>query len=232
MPLSLLRWLQLSLVLFLAACGLGNQPSNLPERELVLRVGEGGLVQVQLGSSLQACQASQTCTYRLPANATAQLQALAGPGFFFAGWSGDCAGFGGCQVTMSQDRRVEARFGAVQGDFSLALPAGPLVIVPAGALVELEVTLERRGGFNPPPEALEVHLASRLAGDAVDQIAYRYMPQRSSPERLALELMGPKPGEVWTYLAAPARLRVRVGGLERGLDFTLATAPCLAGCGR
>lgn len=229
MPLFFLRWLQLSLVLFLAACGLGNRPQ---EKELVLYVGEGGRVQVQLGSSVQICQAAQTCTYRLPPNATAQLQALADPGFFFAGWSGDCVGFGGCQVAMSQDRRVEARFEVVQGDFSLALLAGPLVIVPAGTSVELGVALERREGFNPPPEALEVHLASRLVGDAVDQIAYRYIPQRSTPERLVLELIGPKPREVWTYLAAPAQLRVRVGGLERSLDFTLATAPCLAGCGR
>lgn len=200
-------------------------------KELVVRVDPGGQVRVSYDGRGETCPAGQSCIYRLSPGSGARLEAQPSSDFFFAGWSGDCSGFGACQLVLSENRRVEARFEALVGGFNLGPLPDPLV-VPAGAQVELGVRLERQGGFNPPPAALEVQLIGQLVGGAVDQVSYRYLPEKSGLERLVLELKGPEPAEVWTYLAAPARLSVRVGGLERSLEFTLATAPCLAGCGR
>ncbi|MDP9295214.1 MAG: hypothetical protein M3O88_00785, partial [Actinomycetota bacterium] len=57
------------------------------------------------------------------------LTASPGPGLAFAGWSGDCAGNGGCVLAMTQDSSVTARFVAPDASApttSIALsPASP-----------------------------------------------------------------------------------------------------------
>lgn len=223
------HWVFLWLVGGLAACSGPQASLNL--KELALQVGQGGRVELRYSGKSEVCPSGQACTYRLGPDQTVELRAWPEGNFFFAGWAGDCSGYGGCTLQMAQDRRVEARFEARVGEFSMGQVPDP-VVVPAGTTVELAVGLRPTGGFNAPPAAWSVVLSGALVGGAVDQVAYRYLPERSGPERLVLELKGPEVRQVWSYLAAPARLSVRVGTLERTLDFTLAAAPCLAGCGR
>jgi len=211
----------------LAAC---SAPQVSPN-ELVVQVGAGGRVELRYDGKSEVCLAGQACTYRLSPDQSVELLARPEGDFFFAGWAGDCTGYSACALQMTQNRRVEARFEARVGEFALQAVPDP-VVVPAGATVELAVGIQGSGGFNAPPEAFTPVLSGSLVGDGVDQVAYRYRPERSGPERLVLELKGPEANQVWTYLAAPARLSVRVGTLEKTLDFTLTTTPCVAGCGR
>jgi|FaiFalDrversion2_1042247.scaffolds.fasta_scaffold16422_1 hypothetical protein len=219
----------LGLLLFVASCTDPTGGStNL--RELVVQVGEGGRVAVRHDGLTEVCPSGQVCAYRLRPDRSVELRALPEGDYFFSGWVGDCSGYAPCSLDMAQNRRVEARFAARVGDFTLG-PVPDPVVVPAGAVVEVAVPLQRVEGFNAPPEALLVVLTGPLVGDAVDQVACRYRPDRSGPDRLVLEFRGPEPKQVWTYLAAPARLSVKVGALEKTLDFILATTPCAAGCG-
>ena len=51
-----------------------------------------------------------TCTHIYANNSQVTLDASAGQGWGFAGWSGACSGSGSCQVSMTQDRQVTATF--------------------------------------------------------------------------------------------------------------------------
>ena len=76
-------------------------------------------------------------------------------------------------------------------------------------VVELVVELVLMGGLSAPPGAYGVELSGRLVGTGVDQVQYRFLPERSQEGRLVLELQGPDPDEVWTYFSAPTELTVK-----------------------
>lgn len=228
MQRSCLSLLALSLLL-LAACSAGPGASSAVT--LTLQVSRGGEVQLIHTGEAKRCTAEQRCSYPLPPGSQVRLEALPAPGFFFSGWTGGCTGYTPCELVLAQDQQVTAQFEARRGDFELRPLADP-VVVPSGTRVEVSVEMVRLEGFNVPAEVLKVTLEGVLAGEATDQVSYRYLPEKSGPERLTLELQGPQPQSVWTYLSAPARLRVQAGDLEHSLEFTLAVAPCLAGCGR
>jgi uncharacterized repeat protein (TIGR02543 family) len=55
------------------------------------------------------CNAS-ACGYSFPAGTVVNLTATPAPGYTFVGWGGDCAGAGGCTVTMNAIHSVTATF--------------------------------------------------------------------------------------------------------------------------
>ncbi len=209
------------LSLFLAACG-GQTPVSL-----ILEVeGNGAVV-----TNSRVCRSGTPCTWNFPKGSSLTLTALPDEGHYFAGWSGACSGFGACPLVLREDAWSKALFSPIVGDFHLGgLPS--LVVVPAGAKMELRVDLILTGGLSAPPGAYGVELSGRLVGTGVDQIQYRFFPERSQEGRLFLELQGPDPSEVWTYFSAPTELTVALGNLRRTAFFHLAVAPCVAGCGR
>ncbi|UZX14733.1 hypothetical protein KQ693_08855 [Thermus sp. PS18] len=225
------------LALFLALLGAGSllfsactgPAGSPPPQEAILILEVVGSGKVTAGS--QECQGGNTCTWTFPKGTSLSLDPLPAEGFFFAGWQRACSGFAECRLTLEENLSARATFSLIAGDFQLGQVSSP-VVVPAGGQVELALALELSGNLSAPPGAYRVDLAGRLVGTGVDQVRYRFLPERSRSDRLVLELMGPDPAEVWTLFSAPARVSVRLGHLERTLDFHLAVAPCLAGCGR
>lgn len=179
----------------------------------------------------RACRSGTSCTWEFPKGTSLTLTALPDEGHYFAGWREACSGFGACALVLNEDARVKASFAPIVGDFQLGELPSP-VVVPAGAKTELVVELVLMGGLSAPPGAYGVELSGRLVGTGVDQVQYRFLPERSQEGRLVLELQGPDPDEVWTYFSAPTELTVALGNLRRTALFHLAVAPCVAGCGR
>lgn len=213
-------------LLFSACTGPAGSP---PPQEAILILEVVGSGRVTAAS--RECPGGNTCTWTFPKGTSLSLDPLPEAGFFFAGWQGACSGFAECRLTLEENLSAKATFSPIAGDFQLGQVSSP-VVVPAGGQVELALTLELTGNLSAPPGAYRVDLMGRLVGTGVDQVRYRFLPERSQADRLVLELMGPDPAEVWTLFSAPARVSVRLGHLERTLDFHLAVAPCLAGCGR
>ncbi|WP_152640260.1 hypothetical protein [Thermus filiformis] len=199
-----------------------------PKYALTVEVAPGGKVEVTPGG---ICPGGMTCSFSYPAGTRVTLVPLPDSDHYFGGWDGACQGFGSCTLEIRGNLRAVAQYNVILGEFDLgALP--DLIVVPAGSRVFLEVPLLVSEGFNAPLEALEVRLTSPLVGSAPDQVSYTYRPDLSTLDRLVLVLEGPDPNEVWTYLAFPARLEVKLSSKVRQREFTLAAAPCLAGCGR
>lgn len=213
--------------LFFSACT--GPAKSLPSQEVNLTLEVAGSGKVTAGS--RECQGGNTCTWTFPKGTSLSLAPLPAQDFFFAGWQGACSGFAECRLTLAEHLSAKATFSPIAGDFQLAQVSSP-VVVPAGGQVELALAIELSGNLVAPPGAYRVDLTGRLVGTGVDQVRYRFLAERSQADRLVLELTGPDPVEVWTLVSAPARVSVRLGHLERALDFHLAVAPCLAGCGR
>lgn len=92
---------------FAAYAGVGLQPSFTPAAQTltVARIGSGTVT-----SSPAGINCGNTCSASFPFGTTVTLTAAAGPGSWFTGWDGACAGTGNCTVTMSEARSVSARF--------------------------------------------------------------------------------------------------------------------------
>jgi hypothetical protein len=91
--------------------------------------GGGGVTSVPAGV---ACPGD--CTEAFADGTPVALTAVPGPGSYFAGWSGDCAGTGPCNLTMSAARSATATFGLLR-TLSVTLAgagSGGVASVPAG----------------------------------------------------------------------------------------------------
>ena len=214
----------LLLSLLLAGC----PGSDIPQtKDLLVEVEEGGKV----AAGAQECPGGRKCSWSYQRGTNVTLKAFPEEGHYFAGWQGACSGYHDCSLTLDRDLRVKASFQRLVGDFLLADIASP-VVVPAGGKVEMYLRLQLSGGLSVPPGAYQVALRGRLIGEGVDQVRYHHLPQRSQEDRLVVVLEGPEPSEVWTYFAAPAQAAVKLGSLERAVDFILAVTPCVEGCRR
>jgi hypothetical protein len=86
-----------------ANAGLARNPQTLT----VTKTGTGTGT---LSSSLSGINCGATCSADFNSGTVLALTASPNAGSSFAGWTGDCTGLGGCQVTMSQARNVTATF--------------------------------------------------------------------------------------------------------------------------
>jgi len=84
----------------------GDGPSNMQ----TLVVSKAGTGTGTVSSSPVGIVCGATCSAGFNSGTVVTLTASENPGSSFAGWSGDCTGFGACQVTMSQTRNVTATF--------------------------------------------------------------------------------------------------------------------------
>ena len=121
----------------------GSTTVNPPAQTLTVTRAGTGTGTVTSSPAGIACGA--TCSASFDYNTDVTLSASAGVGSTFAGWSGEgCTGTGTCQVTMSQARSVEARFGLLGPDLAMALEAAPSPVVQ-GEEVLYTVTVSNVG---------------------------------------------------------------------------------------
>ncbi|MBK7659400.1 MAG: hypothetical protein IPJ28_09680 [Betaproteobacteria bacterium] len=75
------------------------------------------------------------CAAFYPADQAVALEATAQAGFFFAGWSGACAGTGSCLVTLATNRQVTATFEPIPVALAVSIAGeglGTVTSIPAG----------------------------------------------------------------------------------------------------
>jgi hypothetical protein len=101
-----------------------------------LDVAVAGLGGGSVASSPAGISCPGDCTEEYANGTAVALQATPAPGSYFAGWSGDCTGNAGCNLTLSTNRAVTATFGLLR---TLAVTlasveggAGSVASVPAG----------------------------------------------------------------------------------------------------
>jgi hypothetical protein len=82
-----------------------KSPVTGPRLEVVIR-GVGGHVI----SSPPGIKCTTSCSAHFAQGTTVTLTTQVDPTYWFGGWLGDCAGRGGCTVTMNADRAVSASF--------------------------------------------------------------------------------------------------------------------------
>lgn len=93
-------------------CDLGAfEAPDLPVVTYLLQVSPLGLGTGSVQSSPAGIDCPGDCQQVYLEGSGVTLDAVADPGSFFGGWSGDCLGSAGCVVQMSADRTVGATFG-------------------------------------------------------------------------------------------------------------------------
>ncbi len=116
------------------------EPLLNPQTLDVAKVGSGTVTSDPAGIDCGA-----TCSADFPENSSVTLTATPDAGWLFDQWNNDCSGSGGCTVTMTADRFVQAAF---EGpfDFSVAadVPTNHVFLVPGESVnVEVSVSLVR-----------------------------------------------------------------------------------------
>ena len=88
------------------------QGSNCPEisGNATLAVSKNGTGTGTVTSTPSGISCGSTCSAGFPSGTSVTLNAAAGSGSAFAGWSGACTGIGGCTVSMTQSQSVTATF--------------------------------------------------------------------------------------------------------------------------
>ena len=80
----------------------------LQEGSFTLKVNVSG--QGHVSSNPRGISCPGDCSASFPVESTVALSQSASSGWVFAGWGGDCSGGGGCKVTMTKNRSVNATF--------------------------------------------------------------------------------------------------------------------------
>jgi Zn-dependent metalloprotease len=101
-----------------------------------LTVSKAGTGTGTVSSSPAGINCGSTCSTSFDYNTVVTLSASADAGSTFTGWSGEgCSGTGTCQVTTTQTRSVEARFGLLGPDLAVTLEGTPSPVVQGQELV-------------------------------------------------------------------------------------------------
>ncbi len=115
--------------------GAGSSPPPPPPAQYTLSVGKSGSGTVT--SAQPGINCGFDCSETYGAGTSVTLHAAADPGSSFAGWSGDCAGSGSCNLTMTAARSVTATFNTAAATYSLSVSrngngAGTVTSSPGG----------------------------------------------------------------------------------------------------
>lgn len=113
-------------------------PTAPQTRRLQVTVAGAGRVDgLGTGDGCVNVQARRTCTFDYPTGTTLHLASTSSVTSVFSGWGGACTGLGACDLTMTADRAVTARFALLQqlsivvtGDGSVTGPSVPHVDDP------------------------------------------------------------------------------------------------------
>jgi hypothetical protein len=109
---------------FLDGCRAGEVDRTLD----VTVAGNGSVTSTPVGIDCPG-----DCTQDYPDGTPVALAATADPGWVFSGWSGDCAGTGACNLTMSADRSVTATFVEITWSLGVSVTGpGTVTSSPAG----------------------------------------------------------------------------------------------------
>jgi trimeric autotransporter adhesin len=130
---------------------------------------EAGTVQIPgtTGCALPAGGGARECTFAYNAGTTVQLQAVAATAGNFAGWSGDCGGAGGCILTLSDDRVVQAVFAAPPPPPNVTLEVVPRGNGDGSVLLNGVQVCQRRQGVNIGACKVSVPKGTAVIIDAV-----------------------------------------------------------------
>jgi hypothetical protein len=218
----------IALAFLVASCGGGggggNSPGDPGPLKYLLHLdlfGSGAVV-----SSPAAVACAQPCSTAIEAGTGLALDAAAGAGYSFEGWSGACSGTSACTVAMNQETAVAASFAPVvpvaappRVNFTDAL-SGPVVGGEGnqGAYLSIFGT-----GFGT---AAGLGTATRVYIGDVEVANYRYLGPAKAGTRLALQqltvqvgsLGAPRPGQ-----ALP--VKVVVNGTASNVDHTFTPNP-------
>jgi VCBS repeat-containing protein len=82
-----------------------------------------GLGEGVVNSAPTGLDCGSICSFRFTPDSTVTLSQSALPGSSFSGWGGDCSGKDVCELTMDQERTVDARFEGPTTLFSSVLPS-------------------------------------------------------------------------------------------------------------
>lgn len=143
----------------------------VPLRTLTVTVVGGGAVT----STPAGIDCPADCTEDYPEAETVSLSADPAPGFELAAWSGDCAGTGACEVTMSQNRAVTATFQPVVVPRTLTVTvSGPGAVIssPPGIFCPGDCAQDFSDGTvvtlsaDPEPDAFLVSWSGDCSGSA------------------------------------------------------------------
>jgi phospholipase C len=102
-------WVAGSICLVLSGCG-GGGSSSLPTGSVQLSVQASGGGTVS--SNPAGINCGQACTASFSNGAQVTLTATPAANSYFAGWSGACSGTGACNMTLTQNTSVIAKFSA------------------------------------------------------------------------------------------------------------------------
>src|SRR5580698_2844032 len=102
-------WVAGSICLVLSGCG-GGGSSSLPTGSVQLSVQASGGGTVS--SNPAGINCGQACTASFSNGAQVTLTATPAANSYFAGWSGACSGTGACNITLTQNTSVIAKFSA------------------------------------------------------------------------------------------------------------------------
>jgi uncharacterized repeat protein (TIGR02543 family) len=89
---------------------LGAPASAGPLQEGTYKLSVSVSGQGHVSSSPHGIDCPSNCSATFGVESTVTLSQSANSGWVFSGWGGDCSGTGGCKVTMTKDRKVNATF--------------------------------------------------------------------------------------------------------------------------
>ncbi len=118
---------------------IGTPSQTLTVNKDAAAPGQGTVLVDSLPGGLECAPADTGCTASYLDGTRLHLKAIAAPGSGFAGWSGDCAGYDECVVTMDQARTVTASFKTFTAGTVKLLSSNKLGTVMAGTVVPLNV---------------------------------------------------------------------------------------------
>ena len=141
----------------LFACGDSPAPVKVGPFELEITTGGPGRVE-GLGSTCEGA-----CVESYPTGSVVGLEAVAGEGARFVGWSGHCGGAGVCEVVMDRDRDVRASFAKVCPEpWSVSLGQG---VEPLGVALDGEGGSVVVGRFEGRVDIAGLSLTSKGGAD-------------------------------------------------------------------
>ena len=181
--------------------GTGSPPPPASNDRVNLQISLSGSGAVSDPSIGLSCATS--CTIQVDSGTSVVLSASADVGFAFDGWGGQCSGTGSCQIVVSQNTSISARFSAVSRT------------PPSGASLHLEIS-----GSGTIPVTL--HPGSTVTPGAATKVAFGVpFPKGLVFSTDQLRISDAQGNEIASAVSELGRWRTIPVGNEESIRFAL-----------